>query len=510
MLFGTYFDEGDEVLGKIQEAKGKIQETIQTIRENEKNPEKMALKEYVAFGLGKMGYGSIAKLATDYLNVYYIASGFSAMKAGVLASATKIFDSINDPIVSTVIDNGKGEKGRFKPFLAPLVPVLAALSIVMFIKPPLDSLNSLMIWFFVTYAIWETINTFSGLSFAAIGTVMSADTQERTLYSTIGNIGSQLAGTVPGLIPLLYGPITNKQTGLGLADYKFYTICAVAFAVIGLGTAIFTKDLKERVTPPKKQEHFWENFVTFFKNKYLILLWSTNLSSVVGSAGSAANQEFYRHSLGDLKWQALQWTLAGPPHTLAIFLAPLMLKRFRPSRLIIFTNLLNAGCLITMFLVVRQVGYNTPLGIFLIMLFTVVAWIPAGISDVAREICQMNTFDYTEMQTGQRAEATSLMVTGMLSKWCIALATLVGGFTMDFFGFKEPGKDGIPKPQLPRTKDGLFFIFAIFPAIGALLAAIPIFFFKLEGPEFDRQIHEFRERRVEAEKMAATVAAESL
>ena len=477
----------------LEKPLAKLREPLEKIRENEKDPEKMKLGEYIAFILGNLCYGSIGKMGSEYLLPFYSAIGFSGTKAGAIRSACILYDAVNDPLIATYIDSRRHTPhGRFKPYLARLIPALALFSVGMFTAPGFSSPTALVAWCVMTYAVWVTLNTFSSIAFQAIGTVMSADQGERALYTTLGKIGGELAGLAPGFIPLLFAPLTNapEKGGLGMSQANFYTTCAVVFALIGGVAGMFTKNLRERLTPPKKQEHFWENFVTFFKNKNFLLLWSTNLSQIIGSAGAVTTIQFYIHSLGNYSWQSLQWTIAGIPHFLAIFLAPLVLKRFLPSKVMIFTNLLGGVCPLLMYFIVKPIGYATPWGIALIMFFTCVAWIPFGINDVARNILQMNTFDYTAAETGKRAEATSLMMVGMLNKVIGAIAGLIGGILLDRIGFIP----GDLVPQSLATKDSLFFIFSIFPAVGALLSVVPLFFFKLEGREFERRMAELKER----------------
>jgi len=465
----------------------KLKGTLDQIRDDEKDPEKMKLKEYVGYALGKLCYGSIAKMSSDYLNNYYLSIGIQPATAGKILFAQKIYDSVNDPLVATYIDSRKNPKnGRFKPFLAPLVPFLALFSIAMFTVPNFSDPTAVISWCFMSYMLWETINTFSGVAFDAIGTVMSANTQERTWYTTIGNLGQTLSGMVPGLIPVAFDLCTKN---LGWSQSTFYMICAILFAVIGGSAGMFTKNLKERIMPEKENEHFWQNFVLFFKNKELLLLWSTNIPQLISSAASPATAQFYIHSVGNYAYQALQWVLVGAPQALAQVFAPFFIKRFRPSRIIFWTTFANGVCFLLMFAIGKIVGYNTPLGIVNVLFFATVGWIPSGISGIAQRLLQLNTFDYTAAKTGQRAEATSLMMFNMMGKWLWAAAALIGGLALAKIGF-QPDIAGEMQAQTQATKDGLFFIFSMFPAIGNILGGIPMLFFKLEGAEFDRRMAE--------------------
>jgi len=489
----------------------KIIAVREEIRENEKNPEKMKLIEYISFALGGLCYGSIGHLVSGYRHQFYMSAGMQPDRVGLLVSAQTMFDSVNDPIIATYIDSRKDvSKGRFMPFLPRLVPVLAVFSVIMFSAPSFSNPTALVAWLFISYMLWETINTFSGISFDAIATVMSADQRERTLYTTIGNFGRQLSGAVPGFIPVALELLTRSQGARAplMSETHFFTLCAVVFALIGGAAGIFTKNLKERISAPPKEgsvpRRVIENFRLFFQNKNLLLIWSTNIPQVIASAASPATLQFYIHSVGNAALQALQWTIAGIPQNLAHLLAPFFLKRFRPSRIIIFCTLANGVSFFILHFVGRVVGYDTFLGIVNIMIFASIGWIPSGIAGIASRMLQLNTFDYTAAKTGKRAEATSLMMFNMMSKWLWALAALIGGYALAYVGFVS-AVDGVQQVQSQATRDGLFMIFSLFPAIGNLLGAIPMFFFKLEGKEYERRMAELNAVNVEKEAVISGI-----
>jgi len=478
----------------------KIAVVITEIRENEKDPEKMKLIEYISFALGQLCYGSIRHLASGYRQQFYMAAGLEPLRAGQLVFSQTVFDAVSDPTVASYIDKRKDiSKGRFMPFLPRLVPIMATLSIVMFTSPTfLQNPWAVFAWLFMTYAIWEVVNTLSGVSFDAIGTVMSADQRERTLYTTIGNLGFQLAGMIPGFIPALLEVLAIEREGREplVSQATFFTICAIVFAIIGIASGLFTKNLKERITQERKDERFLDNFRLFWQNKSLLLLWTTNIPQLISSAAGPTSAQFYIHAVGNAAWQSVQWTVAGIPHFLAHTLAPFFINRFRPSRIIIVCTMANGVSFTLLFLIGRIVGYDTWLGILNIMIFASIGWIPAGIAGIARRLLQINTFDYTAAQTGKRAEATSLALFALGEKLLWALAALLGGYALQRIGFIQD-IGGVQQLQSQETRDGLFFIFALFPAIGNLLGALPMFFFKLEGPEFERRMAELHARNAE-------------
>jgi len=474
------------------------------IRENEKDPEKMKLKEYISFALGRLCFGSIRHLAAGYRQQFYMSAGMEPARAGWLTFSQTMFDAICDPLIGSLIDKRKNTKnGRFKPFIAPLVVPLALLSMFMFTSPGfLTGPSRMFAWFFLSYAVWEIVNTAAGTSFDAIATIMSADKRERTLYTTIGAIGHQLSGMIPGFIPAFLELVaidryTNEPR---VSQATFFMLTAVLFGILGVSTGLFTVNLKERISPTKKTENYWDNMRMFFRNKNLLLLWTTDIPQLISSAAGPANAQFYIHAVGNAAIQSIQWTVAGVPHFLAHTLAPFFLKRFRPSRIIIACTLCNGISFIILFLIGRVVGFSSWLGIANILIFASIGWIPAGIAGIARQMLQMNTFDYTAAKTGKRAEATSLAAFNAGSKILWAIAGLIGAYALQYIGFMQD-IDGVRQIQSPETLNGLFTIFALFPAIGNLLGPLPLFFFKLEGKEFDRRMAELNAVNTETEQI---------
>jgi len=139
-------------------------------------------------------------------------------------------------------------------------------------------------------------------------------------------------------------------------------------------------------------------------------------------------------------------------------------------------------------------GYtSTPGLIVLVALFTLSS-IPSGVQGIADDICNINTFDYTEWKTGERAEATTFVVGGMFSKAINHLAPLIAGVLMARAGFVSAAED-MSVTQAPHTRDALFAFYTIFPAIAVLLGTIPYFLYKLQGPMFNQVQAELAERR---------------
>jgi Na+/melibiose symporter-like transporter len=322
---------------------------------------------------------------------------------------------------------------------------------------------------------------------------MSPLQDERSNYITFGNTSALLTGALPGLIPVAFSLLAegSDHRPAMLRASIFFTVIAIFFAALGMVPALFSKNLKERVFAPKRSDRFFENVRTFFKNKYFLLLWTSNIPNLLAGVSWVAAPFFFIHSVGDFWWQTVVWTASGVPTFLVMLLSPVVLKRFSPRTVSIFSRLLNAGCKISIFFITGALGYTTTPGLVVLVALFTISSIPSGVQGIADDICNINTFDYTEWKTGERAEATTFVVGGMFSKAINHLAPLIAGVLMARAGFVEG--EGII--QTPRTKNALFAFYTIFPAVAVLLSTIPYFFYKLQGPMFEKVQADLAERR---------------
>ncbi|MCL2023201.1 MAG: MFS transporter [Oscillospiraceae bacterium] len=491
----------------------KLKIAIDGIKSREHEEGRLSFKEHYSFGLTRFGYGMINKMA-DYLQQFYIAIGIEIKTASQMRSLLRIWEMVNDTFSATVIDRpGKaqesgtsivktGREGKFTRFLAPLAPFLAISAVLMFIRLPFDNINNVIIASAVAYALWYMFRAFSDISINSMQAVMSPLLDERSTYLTVGNLGNTLSGAIPGLIPVAYDILTKSKTNevtgeitrsAILSEASFFTYCAVVFCAIGLLAVLFSKNLKERVFAAANDNKPLQNFITFFKNKTMLLLWSSNLANIIATIGWEAGPLFFTRGIKNYTLQSILWSATGIPSFAVSLLSPWFLKRFTPRKVVVFNKLLCAACMFGMYFAVSRAGYSTALGYGLIIAFNVISSIPTGVSGIAEQICFVNTFDYTELKTGERAEATTYAVTGILNKGVAAIGIALAGYLLGRAGFVSG--EGIELAQ--NTKDALFMFWSVMQGIGHLLFAIPYFFYKLEGDKLDEIQDELARRRGE-------------
>lgn len=80
------------------------------------------------------------------------------------------------------------------------------------------------------------------------------------------------------------------------------------------------------------------------------------------------------------------------------------------------------------------------------------------------------------------------------------LGVIVGLMVVEYV---QPVESGVYLPQSDATKDGMFALATLIPAIGFALSLIPMFFYDYTGKRKERILAELEERRAEKTALAA-------
>ena len=102
-----------------------------------------------------------------------------------------------------------------------------------------------------------------------------------------------------------------------------------------------------------------------------------------------------------------------------------------------------------------------------------------------------DTADYSEWRTGRRATGLIFSSSSMSQKFGWTLGGAIAAWLLAVYGF-EAGQ-----VQSATSLNGIKMMLSIFPAIGALISAIFIFFYKLSDSYMTKVSNELREKRNE-------------
>ena len=182
---------------------------------------------------------------------------------------------------------------------------------------------------------------------------------------------------------------------------------------------------------------------------------------------------------------------------LGMLFAPKLKRMFNAKQLFIIATIWHSVCLAIVF----AMGMNTPWYIVAGVMF--VTMLPVGVLNVVPHLMAADTIDYWEHKTGQRQEGITYALMGLRSNISSGLKDYFLTFLLSYFLFSQPLGfiDGHEPVQSEYTKQGLFAIYTIIPAVLNLVSILPMIFYNLTGERIHKIQAELAGRH-EAEREA--------
>ncbi|HYW97281.1 MAG TPA: glycoside-pentoside-hexuronide (GPH):cation symporter, partial [Bacteroidales bacterium] len=210
---------------------------------------KLPFFEKIGYSLGDTASNLFWQTFSMFLLFFYTdIFGISAAAAGTMFLVTRIWDTVNDPLMGILADRTNTRWGKFRPYLLWLAIPFGVIGVLTFITPDFSD-SGKIIYAYITYSLMMMIYTAINIPYSALMGVMSPNSLERTSLSSFRFVaafggGLIVQGTALKLVKVTGGG--NQAVGWQWT----MTIFAILAAALFLTTFATTK---ERVRPPKTQ-----------------------------------------------------------------------------------------------------------------------------------------------------------------------------------------------------------------------------------------------------------------
>lgn len=461
--------------------------------------EKKYLKtsELLSFSTAGFGRSMIYNLMSTFLLIFYTdAMHLEFGHAGAIILLTRIFDAFNDPVMGIIADKTKTKFGKLRPFLLVSPPMILISTILLFwvpVVPTEANYTFRLIYSAATYILWAACFTVQDVPFWGMSAVVSPLEKERNKLLSTARIFCTIGGIVP---TLLLDPLT-KAFGLS----KGYLVSAVLISIAGTSLSwLAFFGTKERLEDKKEKITVKEYFLTYTKNKPLILV---IISSILGSAmlmaqtsGAYLANYLFTPYKEKFPVQTVMTVAIGIGMVAAMVLMPTMRKKMSLKAIYISAALFGAIVHFIMFFV----GYSNFYAFLGMLVF---AGLPLGIFNVITYAMIADSVDYLEWKTGRRAEGACFACQTFISNLTAGISNFITTQVLEYFSYVQPLREynelgqlkEIPQIQSPETLDGMFIMVTIIPAISLALAAVPMLFNDYSGKKKDAIIKELESRR---------------
>ncbi|MBR2591931.1 MAG: MFS transporter [Oscillospiraceae bacterium] len=414
---------------------------------------------YNLFWFGQNLLWGYAGFLATYLTM---GLGMDPALAATVIFAPQVWDAVNDTLFGYIVDRFRFKNGQqFMPWVKIGTFGIGVVSIVMFSIPASLKQSSKIIWFVLSYIVFDALYTFLDAPAFAMATVMTDNIQERTSFISGNKLFAMLGGIVP---VVLVGTVT---------DAVGWSLGAVIFCGLGCLLMIpylfFGKERRVQTEEEKGEKFTFRQMFHYLRsNKYLLICLLAFV--VFGMTAFESSMSMYVASVcfGDTGKQLYLAAAAALPVIFVSSALPGLARRIDKFYLLIgglvFSSVVSVIALI--------VGYeNFLVSIILIALKCVglASW------QVIIYMLVADTTEYGIYKSGTRATGITFSLQTFISKLKNAV---VNSFMLLCIAWT--GYDAAASAQTAEVSGKLWAVFLMIPVIGYVIGiAILVLFYKL-------------------------------
>ena len=461
----------------------------------------------ISYAVGLAGqnisYGYIGSWLFYYLE--YVR-GISPKLSGIITGVSRIWDSINDPIVGAMVDKHRFRSGeKLRPILLITPPIIGLLSVAMFL--PLNIGNGAFIALVcAAYLLWDLFYSFQDVALWGMVAVSSPHSEERSRVSQWVSIGAGAGATLAGLFPTFRSAVE----GAGMNTVMVFALFGVVFGLGGELISMIAYRMKEAVETEQSKESLFEAIFVLRHNRTLLLISLARyckdvFNTIIPWVYFFESREVYDVGFAQIGYgnmQVFYTFLTGAVGAVAmLFATKIADKMGGMKRLLIIAQVSNIICRVISYFV----GFNTPAQIITTMVLISIATVPINSMDIAHRALTADSIDYVEYKTGKRTEGISFSMQNFISKLSSATVQIINGFVLSMLGHDSSRKNFDQNPTYMKWQ---WPIFMLGPVIGAALYTVIISFVRDDKEEKRKIEAELFERRKAVENKEAQLNAD--
>lgn len=214
--------------------------------------ENISIKEKIGYGLGDTASNLVWQVLMIFQLYFYTdIFGIPPAVAGTMFLITKIWDSLNDPIMGIIADRTNTKWGKFRPYILWLALPFALAGVLTFTTPDF-SMSGKIIYAYVTYTVMMMVYTAINIPYSSLMGVVSASPKQRASFSQYRFMLAFSGGLLVQALTLpLVNAIGADNTDVFSAEFNNNQIVIVENG-IGATKLIINADIEEEEPLTKK------------------------------------------------------------------------------------------------------------------------------------------------------------------------------------------------------------------------------------------------------------------
>jgi GPH family glycoside/pentoside/hexuronide:cation symporter len=425
--------------------------------------QKISFSVALGWGIGTLGmsllFQAVSVLLLSYMTDYL---GIAAVTAGLLISASKLFDAFIDPFVGAMSDRTRSRWGRRRPYLLAGGAICTVSFLLMFNIPVLPSQTARIVLVELVLLLFAMGYAGFNIPYMAMPAEMSTSPHERT-YLMSFRISAVAVGS---LFASAVGPWLVTAGGGGASGYRLMAI-ADAAVVGGASLVCFLMTSKARFTPEaaKTSHSVATQFKLAIENKPFINLIPVKLCQLLSGGVSLASAPYIFLQILKSNFQAMG------VYFLVYFLAMLAgqpffvwaCRRFGKKQIYIWTGLAVAAVYVSWLLagpgdsLLLTWGRGVAIGFL------------SGATLLIIQGMLVDTIQYDHVRTGLNREGVFAGVYITVEKVAGAFSAGIVGMILGAFGYISSSGQHVIQPETALR--GVYIV-ALLPAALMLVSLL--------------------------------------
>lgn len=430
---------------------------------------KIGIREKIGYGMGDAAFNFVW-MTFIYFGTYFYTDvfGISALTVGTLFLVTRLWDTVNDPIMGMIADRTETSWGKFRPYLLFGAVPLGIVATLCFTTPDISD-SAKVVYAYVTYFLVGMVYTALNIPYASMLPVMTADRNERNGLSSARLVGAFSAGLIVQFATIdLVGWFGDGDDKLG-----FQLTMALYSAIFAFLLFLTFSWTKERVKPLKKDHSFSADALALVTNIPFYVLFFVGIFTLSWVSIRGASIMFYfKYYLGIV--DQAKWFMAG--FTICNIIGAALTQwvcQGRDKKMVyIVLMLLNAVTIAAVYFIdpsnmvvfgILHFGNGLLAGPITVIVFSMYA-------DIA---------DYTEVKHGRRVDGLIFSGASFSQKMGWTVGGAAGSYLLAFFNYEA----NVAQPE--ETLTGIRMMFTLIPAALSVVAALAMAAYQLSDAKMD-------------------------
>lgn len=393
----------------------------------------LSLRENITYSMGSLG----REVSNNCINVFFLAylNVIMQLDALILTVAfviAKLWDTVNDPMLATWINNTKITKwGRFRPWIA-IGALLNAVSLVAMFVPVGFGEVGKYVYYIGMYILWGMTFTVVDVPFWSMIPSIADSTEDRnkltSLAKLIGGFGGFIISTIGTALVL---PLAAPKLG----SAKAYLILAFATAILLLtfmSITVFSN--KEKYELPSETVGL-KKIVGMFKDNSQLVAYAISFVLFVSATTISLFQILYLFIYyGEAGLNILSQShygiftaVACTGQGIAMFFYTLITKKIPREKLYGANYFMAIAGMIGLFFIFFLLGTNKWVNVIIVAIAGAFLMTSNGLNQIGSTVMIADVVDYGEWKTGVRSDSIIFSVQTLLTKLAGAIAMLILG-----------------------------------------------------------------------------------